>query len=98
MEFNYELEMKLRNALKAKNQESFYFISKPETSNEIWNITAATLTAIEYKYPEKQKEISTFLEKYSEPLTFESKPEYKLDNELIKEFSKELDNILKDVN
>lgn len=60
MEFNYELEMKLRNALKAKNQESFYFISKPETSNEIWNIIAATLTAIEYKYPKKQEEISTF--------------------------------------
>lgn len=63
MEFNNKLEMKLRNALKAKNQKSFYFISKPETSKEIWNITAATLTAIEYKYPEKQKEISTFLEK-----------------------------------
>ncbi|MGX0147521.1 hypothetical protein [Staphylococcus hominis] len=97
MEFNHELEMKLRNALKAKNEDSFYFITKPETSKEIWNITATALTAIEYKYPEKRQEIFTFLDKYSEPLTFETKPEYELDNQLIKEFSEELDSILKDV-
>ena len=50
----------LINALKANTPEQFYAISKGETSEQIWNTTAAGLTAIQFKYPEKQNEINKF--------------------------------------
>ncbi|MDG0847434.1 hypothetical protein M4L89_14555 [Staphylococcus equorum] len=98
MEFNYEVETKLINALKANTPEQFYAISKGETSEQIWNTTAAGLTAIQFKYPEKQNEINKFLEKYYELLVTEKTTfEYEIDNSVQEDFLQELDNILKDV-
>lgn len=95
MEFNYEVEMKLSNALKINTPGEFYAISIGETSEQIWNITAAGLTAIQFKYPEKQNEINKFLEKYHELLVTEKTTyEYNIDKSIQEDFLKDLDNIL----
>ncbi|MDW4419271.1 hypothetical protein QI047_12505 [Staphylococcus saprophyticus] len=95
MEFNYEVEIKLTNALKADKPGQFYAISKGETSEQIWNTTAAGLTAIQFKYPEKQNEINKFLEKYHELLVTEKTTyEYNIDKSIQEDFLKDLDNIL----
>ena len=96
MEFNYEVEIKLSNALKANTPGQFYAISKGETSEQIWNITAAGLTAIQFKYPEKQNEINKFLDKYYGLLVTENTTlEYNIDKSVQENFLQELDNILK---
>lgn len=98
MEFNYEVEIKLTNALKANTPGQFYAISKGETSEQIWNITAAGLTAIQFKYPEKQNEINKFLDKYYGLLVTEKTTlEYNIDKSVQEKFLQELDNILKDL-
>lgn len=96
MEFNHEVEIKLSNALKANTPGQFYAISKGETSEQIWNITAAGLTAIQFKYPEKQNEINKFLDKYYGLLVTENTTlEYNIDKSVQENFLQELDNILK---
>jgi len=98
MEFNYEVETRLNNALKANTPGQFYAINKGETSEQIWNTTAAGLTSIQFKYPEKQNEINKFLEKYNELLVTEKTTfEYNIDKTIQENFLQELDNILKDV-
>ena len=98
MEFNYEVEMKLSNALKINTPGEFYAISIGETSEQIWNITAAGLTAIQFKSPEKQSEINEFLDKYYELLVTEkTTPAYDIDKSVQEKFLQELDKILKDL-
>jgi len=95
MNFPYEVEIKLTEALDAENRGEFYGIDADSAHNTegVWKMTWATLTAVQLNNPKKRERIHNFLEEYYEFVS-ENKQEYEIPGETKKKFLADLDRIL----